>query len=150
MIIARAWRLSNKDVNAQITQIQTSEVFMIDLYCLLMKDILSKNQFCSLVNNNRLVSDIICAGKNLLGIAFRKKLMILFYIHEISVSKTECWVLLKARISQRPIKTFSVTPTQPQRYKPDVSSIRLLQRFFLEHFNTSDALDLVFLFTLVF
>ncbi len=55
-----------------------------------MKDILSKNQFCSLVNNNRLVSDIICAGKNLLGIAFRKKLMILFYIHEISVSKTEC------------------------------------------------------------
>jgi hypothetical protein len=46
---------------------------MIDLYCLLMKDILSKNQFCSLVNNNRLVSDIICAGKNLLGIAFRKK-----------------------------------------------------------------------------
>ena len=51
---------------------------------------------------------------------------------------------------QRPIKTFSVTPTQPQRYKPDVSSIRLLQRFFLEHFNTSDALDLVFLFTLVF
>ena len=63
---------------------------MIDLYYLLMKDILSKNQFCSLVNNNRLVSDIICAGKNLLGIAFRKKLMILFYIHEISVSKTEC------------------------------------------------------------
>ena len=46
---------------------------MIDLYCLLMKDILSKNQFCSLVNNNRLASDIICAGKNLLGIAFRKK-----------------------------------------------------------------------------
>ena len=62
----------------------------------------------------------------------------------LSVAKGE-------NISETNKDFFSNTNTATaQRYKPDVSSIRLLQRFFLEHFNTSDALDLVFLFTLVF
>jgi hypothetical protein len=85
---------------------------MIDLYCLLMKDILSKNQFCSLVNNNRLVSDIICAGKNLWGIAFRKKVNdFILYSWNFSIKNRMLSVAKGENISETNKDFFSNTNT---------------------------------------